>query len=102
MNVELYQNHCGMVLEYIIAGLRHNNKPYAFVSGDFLNNDYNNIKNAIKVLPKEYTIIDPFMSDGSVGVASVKLSRDFIGIESNQLSFDIAEQRIFGAKHAME
>lgn len=61
-----------------------------------------NIKDAIKVLPKEYTIVDPFMGDGTIGVAAVELGRDFIGIEVDQLSFDIAEQRIFDAKHAIE
>ena len=59
------------------------------------------MKNIIGALPKEYTIIDPFMGDGAIGVAAVKLGRDFIGIETDQLSFDIAEQRIFDAKHAL-
>ncbi len=60
------------------------------------------MKNIISALPKEYTIIDPFMGDGTIGVAAVKLGRDFIGVEMDQLSFDIAEQRIFDAKHALE
>lgn len=194
MKVELHQNRCGMVLEYIIAGLRHENKPYAFVSQCFLNGysdtmsderyrdmlartfisdthpsivihyteqlyklvadtgvvpnkvipyvrnakyckdvaffgitpDFEQecvsiagdtpkgetdgycsisvkaMKNIISALPKEYTIIDPFMGDGAIGVAAVKLGRDFIGIETDQLSFDIAEQRIFDAKHCLE
>ena len=59
------------------------------------------MKNIISALPKEYTIIDPFMGDGAIGVAAVKLGRDFIGVETDPLSFDIAEQRIFDAKHAL-
>lgn len=102
MKVELYRNDCHMVLRNIITGLRHDNKPYAFVSGYFLNGDYTDIKDSIEVLPKEYTIIDPFMDSGTVGVAAVKLGRDFIGVEKDPLSFDIAEQRIFDAKHALE
>lgn len=102
MEVELYRNDCRLVLDNIMAGLRHDNKPYAFVSESFLNGDYDGIKDAIKVLPKEYTIIDPFMGDGTVGVVAVKLGRDFIGVEINQLSFDIAEQRIFDTKHSLE
>lgn len=60
------------------------------------------MKNVISMLPKEYTIVDPFMGDGTIGVAAVEMGRDFIGVEIDQLTFDIAEQRIFNAKHALE
>lgn len=57
------------------------------------------MKNIIGILPKEYTIIDPFMGSGTTGVAAVELNRDFIGIELDPMYFDVAKQRIFNAKH---
>ena len=56
------------------------------------------MKNIIGVLPKEYTIVDPFMGSGTTGVAAVELGRDFIGIELDPMYFDIAKQRIFNAQ----
>ena len=43
---------------------------------------------------KEDLVFDPFMGSGSVGVASLKLLRNFIGIEIDQKYFDIAKKRI--------
>jgi site-specific DNA-methyltransferase (adenine-specific) len=40
------------------------------------------------------TIADPFMGSGTTGVASVKLGRQFIGIEIDPKYFDIACRRI--------
>lgn len=40
------------------------------------------------------TVLDNCMGSGSTGVASVKLDRDFIGIEINKGYFDIAKKRI--------
>lgn len=40
------------------------------------------------------TILDPFMGSGTTGVAAVRLSRYFIGIEREQKYFDIACERI--------
>ena len=48
------------------------------------------MKNIIGILPKEYTIIDPFMGSGTTGVAAVEL---------NPMYFDVAKERIFNAKH---
>lgn len=56
------------------------------------------MKNIIGILPKEYTIIDPFMGSGTTGVAAVELGRDFIGIELDPMYFDVAKQRIFNAQ----
>lgn len=56
------------------------------------------MKNIIGVLPKEYTIVDPFMGSGTTGVASVELGRDFIGIELDPIYFDVAKQRILNAQ----
>jgi DNA modification methylase len=39
-------------------------------------------------------VLDPFMGSGSTGVAAVKLSRPFIGIEIEEKYFDIACRRI--------
>lgn len=40
------------------------------------------------------TIFDPFMGSGTTGEASLKLGRDFIGIELDEGYFKIAENRI--------
>lgn len=48
----------------------------------------------IKKLPKECTILDPFMGSGTTGVACVQTGRDFIGVEINSEYFEIAETRI--------
>ena len=40
------------------------------------------------------TILDPFMGSGTTGVAAVKLSRKFVGIERIEKYFDIACRRI--------
>lgn len=40
------------------------------------------------------TIFDPFMGSGTTGEASLKLGRDFIGIEIDEGYFKIAENRI--------
>jgi DNA modification methylase len=48
----------------------------------------------IGILPEEYTIVDPFMGSGTTGVACKNLNRNFIGIESDEKYFKIAEQRI--------
>ena len=39
-------------------------------------------------------IFDPFMGVGSTGVASVNLTRAFIGVEREKQWFDIAKQRL--------
>ncbi|WP_029608809.1 DNA-methyltransferase [Mycoplasma simbae] len=40
------------------------------------------------------TILDPFMGSGTTGVASLKMKRNFIGIEINSDYFKIAKNRI--------
>ena len=40
------------------------------------------------------TVLDNCMGSGSTGVASVRLNRDFIGIEKEKKYFDIAKKRI--------
>ena len=47
------------------------------------------------------TILDPFMGSGTTGVAAVKLSRNFIGIEKKPEYFAIAERRIAEAQQQM-
>lgn len=44
------------------------------------------------------TVLDPFMGSGTTGVACVQLGRDFIGCESNQKYFELAEKRIKDAE----
>jgi len=45
-------------------------------------------------LPDAKTILDPFMGSGTTGVACVRTSRTFIGIEKEREYFDIAVKRI--------
>ena len=45
-------------------------------------------------LPDARTILDPFMGSGTTGVACVRESRSFIGIEIDEGYFDIACKRI--------
>ena len=52
------------------------------------------MKRIIGILPKEYTIIDPFMGSGTTGVACKELDRDFIGCELNEEYYNIAKERI--------
>lgn len=52
------------------------------------------MKNIIGILPKDYTICDPFMGSGTTGVACKKLGRNFIGIELDEKYFKIAKERI--------
>ena len=40
------------------------------------------------------TVLDPFMGSGTTGVAAVQLGRKFVGIEIDELFFDLACQRI--------
>lgn len=40
------------------------------------------------------TVFDPFMGSGTTGVACVKLGRKFVGIEIDEVYFDIACKRI--------
>lgn len=90
-----------------------------FVKGDTVNNDLfvtDNIKSQVpeynKVLhpweqsvveaeyyiqyitPVETVILDPMMGTGTTGVSALKLGRDFIGIEKERKTFDIAKNRI--------
>ena len=54
------------------------------------------MENIIGLLPDDYVIIDPFMGSGTTGIACINLNRDFIGIEKDDLYFDLAEKRING------
>jgi len=55
----------------------------------------------ISKVPKEATVVDPYMGSGTTGVACVKTGRDFIGIEIDQGDFEIAEKRIKEAQLQM-
>ena len=52
----------------------------------------------INKLPKECTILDPFMGSGTTGVACVQTGRNFIGIEIDPTYYAIAEKRIAQAQ----
>jgi DNA modification methylase len=48
----------------------------------------------LKWIPRDSTILDPFMGSGTTGVAAINLGRKFIGIEIEPKYFDIARKRI--------
>ena len=48
----------------------------------------------IKCFPEAKIVLDPFMGSGSTGVACVNTGREFIGMEKDQKTFDIAVNRI--------
>ena len=59
------------------------------------------IRQIIEKLPKECTILDPFMGSGTTGVACVQTNRNFIGIEIDPGYYKIAEKRIHDAQQQM-
>ena len=52
------------------------------------------MKNIVGILPRDSTIVDPFMGSGTTGVACVEAGLDFIGIETDSQYFEIAENRL--------
>ena len=52
------------------------------------------MKNIVGILPRDSTIIDPFMGSGTTGVACVEAGLDFIGIEIDSKYFEIAKNRL--------
>lgn len=50
--------------------------------------------NIIKTISKDYVICDPFLKDGTVGVASLNNNHEFIGMETDKTYFDKAEHRL--------
>ena len=52
------------------------------------------MENIIGLLPKDITIIDPFMGSGTTGVACKRLGRKFVGIEIDEEYFKVSRQRI--------
>jgi site-specific DNA-methyltransferase (adenine-specific) len=51
--------------------------------------------------PTGGVVLDPFMGSGSTGVACVLEERDFVGVELDAHSYDIARQRIEAAQREM-
>ena len=52
------------------------------------------MKNIVGILPRDSTIVDPFMGSGTTGVACKKNNRKFIGIEMDREFYNIASHRI--------
>ncbi len=52
------------------------------------------LKEIIQIVPEGCTVLDPFMGSGSAGVAAIETGRKFIGIELNEIYFEIAKARI--------
>ena len=57
------------------------------------------MENIIGILPEGYTIVDPFMGSGTTALACKKYNRDFIGIEMDELYFNIAQKRLNEEAH---
>ena len=59
-------------------------------------------KASLEYLIKSYsnigdTILDPFMGSGSTGIAAKNIDRNFIGIELDKETYDLAEGRTGGS-----
>lgn len=52
------------------------------------------MKNIVGIIPKEYTIFDPFCGTGTTGVACIELGYDFIGCEIDKEYYEIARGRL--------
>ena len=52
------------------------------------------MNNIIGILPKDITVIDPFMGAGTTGVACNENGIDFVGIEIDKRYFDISKERL--------
>ena len=52
------------------------------------------MKNAVGILPREYTILDPFMGSGTTGIACKEYEMDFIGMELVKEYFELAKNRL--------
>lgn len=60
------------------------------------------LENLIEKCTKEnQTVLDCFMGSGSTGVACVNTGRKFIGIELDERYFEVASDRIMGAKNEL-
>jgi DNA modification methylase len=49
---------------------------------------------SLRWLPRQGTVLDPFMGSGPVGVACVQMGYSFIGIELGELYYTTAVERI--------
>ena len=52
------------------------------------------MRRVVGVLPKNATIIDPFMGSGTTGVACKELGYEFIGVEMDKDYFEICKERL--------
>ena len=52
------------------------------------------MERVVGIIPPGFTIIDPFMGSGTTGEACKKLGRDFIGIEIDEIYYNIAAERL--------
>jgi DNA modification methylase len=52
------------------------------------------MRRTIGIIPKNFTILDPFMGTSTTGVACRQLNRNFIGIEIDEKYFKLASERI--------
>lgn len=83
--VQQYTNYPRNILEYNFdyPRIHPTQKPVALL--EYLIKSYSNIGD---------TILDPFMGSGSTGIAAKNIDRNFIGIELDKETYDLAEGRI--------
>ena len=96
-----------------VNGHQYNEDGFYTVSKDKIKGNiwkFSNVKNKSKhkaVFPEQLahdhilswsnegdTVFDPFLGSGTTGVASIKLNRNFIGIEKVKQYFDLSNERI--------
>lgn len=56
------------------------------------------MRELVKIVPPGGVVLDPFMGSGTTGVAASLEGRRFIGIEMSHEYFEVAQQRINGAR----
>jgi site-specific DNA-methyltransferase (adenine-specific) len=63
---------------------------------------YEVMRRIVGILPKGYTIIDPFLGSGTTALACIEYKRDFIGIEMDKKYYDISNERIKSFQFKLE
>lgn len=56
------------------------------------------MEDLLSIVPRKAVVLDPFMGSGSTGVACAHTERGFVGIELDAGYYNVARERISGAK----
>jgi DNA methylase len=78
-------NTIGDYIESTVSSKLHHEWEQSTVEAEYI------IKN---LTLENQTFLDPMMGSGTTGIAVLKLNRKFIGIEKDNITFEIAKSRI--------